>query len=187
LTQESELRQRLHLLRDERINCTRIRHHGNLNLGHLQFTGNDVLIMDFDGEANRPMSERRIKRAALRDAACMIRSFNYVSCAVLFGQVPGFVLKTEAQPELEKWASAWRSWVSAIFLNSYLDTSGSADFLPRSQSERRTLLRCYLIEKCLFELAHEIQYRPDWVRIPVTGLMGQIRTEGAARDEKVSA
>src|SRR6185369_1891038 len=89
---EPEVRRQLAPLRDERIVCTRIRHHGDFHLSHLLFTGSDVMILDFDGEVSRPMSERRIKRGALRDVASMIRSFNYVSCAVLFGQVPGIVV-----------------------------------------------------------------------------------------------
>src|SRR6185369_12754228 len=149
-------------LRDERIVCTRIRHHGDFHLSHLLFTGSDVMILDFDGEVSRPMSERRIRRGALRDVASMIRSFNYVSCAVLFGQVPGIVVANEARPRLERWARAWRTWVSAAFLREYLETAQAGEFVPSSQRERRILLRSYLIEKCLFEINFELEYRRDW-------------------------
>lgn len=186
LKHEADVRQQLLGLRDERITCTRIRHHGDLNLGHVQFTGNDIVITDFDGEPNRPMSERRIKRSALRDVACMIRSFDYISCAVLYGQVPGIVAGTEVQPQIQKWASAWRAWMSAIYLRSYLDVAGNSEFLPQSQKEKRILLRCYLIEKCLYEITHELEYRPDWSRIPVSGILEQLRKESAQRDEKVT-
>jgi maltose alpha-D-glucosyltransferase / alpha-amylase len=187
LKREAEVKQQFSGLRDERISGMRIRHHGDFHLGHLQFTGNDVLIMDFDGEPNRPMSERRIKRSAMRDAACMIRSFSYISNAVLYGQVPGIVAAGDHQPQLERWAGIWRTWMSAIFLHAYLETSGEAEFLPKTQKERRILLRAYLIEKCLFEIAHEIDYRPDWLRIPVKGILHQLQQEGVARDEKVTA
>jgi maltose alpha-D-glucosyltransferase/alpha-amylase len=175
VAQEHLLRGELHPLRDERIVSTRIRHHGDFHLSHVQFTGNDVVITDFDGPAHRPMSERRIKRSAMRDVACMIRSFHYVSYAVLFGQVPGIVAAPESKTHLQEWAEAWRTWVSAIFLRSYLDTAGKGEFVPESQRQRRILMRAYLIDKCLMEINHELEYRPDWVRIPVRGILDQLK------------
>jgi maltose alpha-D-glucosyltransferase/alpha-amylase len=184
LERETELRRQLAPLRDQRVVCTRIRHHGDFHLGHLQFTGNDVMIMDFDGDVSRPMSERRIKRSALRDVASMIRSFNYISFAVLFGQVPGIVLGAEPRPQLENWARAWRKWTSAVFLKSYLDAAGRGEFVPQTQTERRVLLRSYLIEKCLFEINFELEYRLDWVRIPVNGVLELLRASDSAMSEK---
>jgi len=179
LEQEGVLRGLLHALRDERITSTRIRHHGDFHLSHMLFTGNDVVFTDFDGAPDRPLSERRIKRSALRDVACMIRSFNYVSYAVLFGQVPGIVAAPETKPQLEIWAKAWRTWTSAIFLKAYLDTAKSGEFVPPSAKERRILLRSYLIEKCLLEINHELEYRPDWLRIPVRGILDQLKQQVA--------
>jgi maltose alpha-D-glucosyltransferase/alpha-amylase len=173
--QEHVVRGQLYPLRDERILSTRIRHHGDFHLSHLQFTGNDVVFTDFDGPINRPMSERRIKRSAIRDVACMIRSFHYVSYAVLFGQVPGIVAAPEAKAQLQTWAEAWRTWVSAIFLRAYLDAAGGREFVPESQKQRRILMRSYLIEKCLLEINHELEYRPDWLRIPVRGILDQLQ------------
>ncbi len=174
LSQEHVLRGLFHPLRDERIVSTRIRHHGDFHLKHLQFTGNDVIFTDFDGAPDRPLSERRIKRSALRDVACMIRSFDYVSYAVLFGQVPGIVASPDS-PALATWAEAWRIWTSAVFLRSYLEKSGAADFVPQSLRQRRIMLRAYLMEKCLLEINHELEYRPDWLRIPVRGILDVLK------------
>ena len=137
--QESAVRERLYALRDERITSTRIRHHGDFNLTHLLFTGNDVVFTDFDGAPDRPLSERRIKRSALRDVACMIRSFHYISYAVLFGQVPGIVAASNTKANLEMWAEAWRTWTSAIFLRGYLDAAGTP-ILCRSR--RKNVVSC---------------------------------------------
>jgi maltose alpha-D-glucosyltransferase/alpha-amylase len=175
LDQENKLRERLHGLRDERIRTTRIRHHGDLNLNHVLFTANDVVFTDFDGPPDRPLSERRIKRSALRDVACMIRSFHYISYAVLFGQVPGIVAPTESKGRLEMWAEAWCTWTSAIFLRSYLEAAGTGEYVPPTQNERRILLRAYIIEKCLLEINHEMEYRSDWLRIPVRGILDQLK------------
>ena len=121
------------------------------------------------------MGERRIKRSPLRDIASMIRSFHYVSHAVLFDQVPGIVLSRDAYPQLERWAAWWYQWVSALFVKGYLERAGTADFLPRSQEERAVLLESYTLEKALIEIEFELAHRPDWVRIPVHGILEQLR------------
>ena len=185
LARENEVRQLLAGLRDERIHCTRIRHHGDFHLGHLQFTGNDVMIMDFDGDPNRPMSERRIKRSALRDVASMMRSFSYISSAVLYGQVPGIIGASDRHEQLERWAAVWRRWMSALFLRSYLETAGNADFVPNSLREKRILIQSYLLEKCLFEINYELEYRPDWLRIPVQGILDQLQVPNESAIDKV--
>ncbi len=175
LGREPELRSRLQRLRDTRISGTRIRHHADYHLSNLLYTGSDFLISNFEGNPERPIGERRIKRSPLRDVASMVRSFHYVSHAVLFDQVPGIVLSRDAYPQLERWAHSWYMWVSAIFLNGYLKRAGSADFLPRSQEERAVLLEAYTFEKALIEIEFELTHRPDWVRIPVHGILEQLR------------
>jgi maltose alpha-D-glucosyltransferase/alpha-amylase len=176
LERDAQLRSLLHQLRDERIGGLRIRIHGDLHLSQLQFTGNDVMILNFDGDPTRSLTERRLKRSALRDVACMVRSLHYVAYAVLFGQVPGIVAGVDAQ-QLEKWADAWRNWMSAIFVKSYFDAAGNAEFIPSSQKERRILLRTYLVEKCMKEIMHELEYRPSWLRIPVRGLLDHLQRQ----------
>jgi maltose alpha-D-glucosyltransferase / alpha-amylase len=174
LDRESELRRYLQPLRDERIFATRIRHHGDYHLGNMLFTGNDVIVTNFEGDPNRPMSERRIKRSPLRDVASMMRSFHYVAHAVLFGHVPGIIPRKDAQPELEHWAHVWYSWIAGIFLSGYLDCAKDSAFVPRSPQELRTLLTAYMIEKSALEINHELEHRPDWLRIAVRGLHEQL-------------
>jgi trehalose synthase-fused probable maltokinase len=128
LNREGEIRQRLLALRDKRMSGNRIRGHGDYHLSNVLFAGRDWVITNFEGDFNRSLSERRIKRSALRDVATMLRSFHYVSHAALFGDVPGIVPSRESHPQLERWAKAWYQWVSAIFLKQYLQTAGAAPF-----------------------------------------------------------
>jgi maltose alpha-D-glucosyltransferase / alpha-amylase len=175
INREPELRARLVRLRDTRISGTRIRHHADFQLANVLYTGNDFVISNFEGNPERPIGERRIKRSPLRDVASMIRSFHYVSHAVLFDQVPGIVLSRDAYPQLERWAASWYLWVSALFLKGYIERAGNAGFLPRSQEEREVLLEAYTLEKALMEIEYELNHRPDWVRIPVHGILEQLR------------
>ncbi|MFH1573733.1 MAG: alpha-amylase, partial [Acidobacteriota bacterium] len=171
LALEPQIRAGLRPIRDRKITALRIRHHGDFHLGQVLFTGKDFVIIDFEGEPARPLSERRIKRSPLRDVAGMIRSFHYASSAVLFGQVPGVIPGADSLPVLRSWARFWYQCVCAIYLRGYLERAGRAPFLPQGRDELKVLLDAFLMEKALYELGYEMNNRPDWVRIPLQGIM----------------
>ena len=175
LEKQDTLRERFNILRDMRISGTRTRHHGDYHLGNVLYTGSDFVIKNFDGDYTRPMSERRIKRSPIKDVASMVRSLHYVSHAVLFNHVPGIVATQDADWRLERWAKAWYQWVSALFLRGYFETAGAAHWLPQSQPEVRALLDAYTLEKGLMEIEYELANRPDWIRIPLHGVLEQLQ------------
>ncbi len=177
LTRETEIRKQLLQLRDQRVGGVRIRQHGDFQLSNLIYSGNDWVITNFEGDAYRSISERRIKRSALRDVACMLRSLHYVSHAALFGDVPGIIPSREGHPAIEKWAHTWYRWMSCIFLKEYLAAAAGSDFLPSRPTEIRTLLGSYLLERSLLEIEHELQHRPQWVRIPLHGILEHLNPE----------
>jgi maltose alpha-D-glucosyltransferase / alpha-amylase len=177
LAQESEIRERFRPLRTHRIAGMRIRHHGDYHLGQVLYTGKDFVIIDFEGEPARALSERRLKRSPLRDVAGMMRSFQYAAYAALFGQVPGVVPRPETMPALEQWAEFWTRHVKEVFLKGYLDTASGAPFLPHSNEELQILLDVYVMDKALYEVSYELNNRPDWVRIPLTGILRLISGE----------
>ncbi len=174
LSREGELRAQLLALRDKRMSGMRIRNHGDYHLSNVLFTGSDWVLTNFEGDPGRPLSERRIKRSALRDVATMLRSFHYVSHAALFGDVPGIVPSREAHPQLERWARVWYHWVSAVFLKEYFRCCANASFLPQQVDETKILLAAYMIERALIELEYELEQRPAWIRIPLHGILEQM-------------
>src|SRR4051812_34039210 len=151
------------------IDARRIRCHGDLHLGQVLFTGKDFVIIDFEGEPERPVSERHIKASPLRDVAGMLRSFHYAAHAALRGQSQPIVSQ-HANVPIERWATYWSTWVSATFLRGYLAAAMAGGFLPKEESQLHILLRAYLLEKALYELRYELNNRPDWVNIPLEGL-----------------
>jgi maltose alpha-D-glucosyltransferase/alpha-amylase len=169
LDMETEVRRRYRSILQRRINTLRIRVHGDYHLGQVLYTGRDFIIIDFEGEPARPLSERRIKRSPLRDVAGMLRSFHYVSFAALFGQVPG--VRSEDFSLLEPWAQFWYTWVSVAFLKAYLTAAKEEPFLPRDPTELQVLLDAYLLEKAVYELGYELNNRPEWVKVPLQGVM----------------
>ncbi len=171
LAHEADIQKRIRAVLDRKISGARIRIHGDYHLGQVLYTGNDFVMIDFEGEPARPLSERRIKRSALRDVAGMLRSFHYAPHAVVFGQSQGFVVRAEDVGTLETGSRFWHRWVSAAFLRAYLAASDTAAHLPRGSEELRVLLDAYLIEKALYEVVYELNNRPQWVGIPIRGLL----------------
>ena len=169
LALEAEILGRLRRLIDYKIEAMRIRVHGDYHLGQVLFTGNDFVIIDFEGEPARTLSERRIKRSPLRDVAGMLRSFHYASRMAL-NRLEERGLAAESASVMGVWADAWHRWVSAAFLRAYLEATGEAGVLPRSAEQFKTLLDAYVLDKALYELAYELNNRPDWVGIPLQGL-----------------
>jgi maltose alpha-D-glucosyltransferase/alpha-amylase len=150
-----------------KITAVRTRFHGDFHLGQVLRTGKDFYIIDFEGEPARALSERRLKRSPLRDVAGMIRSFHYAAHSALrsYGSI-----RPEDVGRLEAWAEAWYVAVSGIYLNSYLFTVEDAIFVPRDRKEFEVLLRCFLLEKAVYEVGYELNNRPDWVTIPIRGI-----------------
>jgi maltose alpha-D-glucosyltransferase / alpha-amylase len=172
LDRESEVLERFERLTGGRLSAVRIRTHGDYHLGQVLHTGNDFVIIDFEGEPARPLGERRLKRSATRDVAGMLRSFHYAAYAGLFEQVDrGFVASGEQLADLETWTGYWYTWVAAAYLRSYLATADGAAFIPADRDELRTLLEASLLEKAVYELSYEMNNRPNWVRIPLQGML----------------
>ena len=164
---ESRITSILKAFLGRRLNTSRIRVHGDYHLGQVLYTGHDFVIIDFEGEPTRSLYERRLKRLALRDVAGMLRSFSYASQAALRSQE----IKPERLPELQVWARFWVDSVSAVFLKSYLATAGNAPWIPQNQDDLELQLTTMLLEKALYELRYEMNLRPDWVRIPLRGIL----------------
>jgi len=151
----------------------RIRCHGDYHLGQVLYTGKDFIIIDFEGEPARPLSERRIKRSPLRDVAGMLRSFHYAAYTALFAEEAEGVYASHpaALAALEPWARFWYHWVAAVFLRTYREVASRASFLPRAREELQVLLDAYLLQKAVYEVGYELNNRPDWVRVPLRGIL----------------
>jgi len=156
---------------DRKITAMRIRVHGDYHLGQVLYTGKDFVIIDFEGEPAHSLSSRKIKRSPLRDVAGMLRSFHYAANAPLIGKTGGSVFRPDDAVRLEPWAYCWTLWVSAAFLDAYLAASAKSSFLPRSREEFSLLLSVYLLEKAVYELGYELNNRPDWVKLPLRGIL----------------
>jgi len=152
-----ELRDRLQAIGQSGPLGRLIRHHGDYHLGQVLWTErDDWVVLDFEGEPARPLTERRHKRSPLRDVAGMLRSFSYAASASS--------LEHGVDPPV-----GWEGQVRSEFLAGYLDEVDPAIVPSSGALERRLVL--FELEKALYELRYELGHRPDWVRVPVAGIV----------------
>jgi maltose alpha-D-glucosyltransferase / alpha-amylase len=165
LAAEREILAREKRLLDRKTNAVKIRIHGDYHLGQILSTGKDFVILDFEGEPARPLSERKLKRSPLRDVAGMMRSFQYAAYSALWQPA----MRAEDVPFLERWADLWYRQMSSVFLQSYLQTTAGAIFMPESE-DLPIMLEAYVLDKAVYEIGYELNNRPDWVVIPIRGI-----------------
>ncbi len=171
LERRGEIDKRLRVLLGRKLGGKRIRTHGDLHAEQILHTGRDLLIIDFEGEPATPLSQRRLKRSALRDVAGMLRSFHYASYGSLLRPEMGPAIRPEDVPALDGWVRTWNRWVGATFLAGYREATSGASFLPADDADWAALLDVFLLEKACYELTYELNNRPDWVAIPLRGIL----------------
>jgi trehalose synthase-fused probable maltokinase len=162
-----EVREQLRMLTHAGSPGKSIRTHGDYHLGQTLWATDDWVILDFEGEPARSLTERRRKRSPLRDVAGMLRSFAYATIAA------SAVRGTDA-PE------GWEERAREQFLAGYLETVDST-LLPSGQVAIERLLAVFELEKAVYELRYELDNRPDWVGIPVAGIQRLIEQAAATR------
>jgi maltose alpha-D-glucosyltransferase/alpha-amylase len=170
LASEPQIIERFHAALSSPIRAVRSRIHGDYHLGQVLYTGADFVIIDFEGEPARPLSQRRLKRSPLQDVAGMLRSFHYAAHAPLLASTGSVNVDDNNKEKLNGWAEVWSKWVSERFLDEYLKTARGAEFLPPSREEIMGLLQLHVLEKAVYELGYELNNRPGWVAIPLEGI-----------------
>ena len=171
LRAEPEIQERLRGLLGLVGGGQRIRIHGDYHAGQVLWDGRDFIIIDFEGEPGRPLSERRMKRSPLRDVAGMLRSFHYAAYGSLVTAGFGSATRPEDVPLLQPWARTWYESVASVFLCRYLEAMADSPTLPSSDVQLARLLDGLLIQKVFYEIVYELNNRPTWVGIPLRGVL----------------
>jgi maltose alpha-D-glucosyltransferase/alpha-amylase len=140
--------------------------HGDYHLGQVLWNEAEFVILDFEGEPARPLAERRAHQSPLRDVAGMMRSFSYA----VYAQLDAFLDRRPEEAErLLPFARFWESSVTELYVRSYQAAANSAAFVPGPE-HFDGLLRLFLIDKAVYEIDYELNNRPDWLHLPLTGL-----------------
>ena len=146
------------------ITALKIRHHGDLHLGQILIAKDDAYILDFEGEPQRPLEQRRAKAPAARDVAGLIRSLDYATAAAI-GRIDD--LKSEEAPALLARLAELRTELTDALWRSYRDTVTDPKLWPESEDDNRRLLHFFVLEKALYEIIYEAENRPAWLHIPL--------------------
>jgi maltokinase len=158
-----DVRERLNALSNVGVGGRVIRTHGDLHLGQTMLTERGWVILDFEGEPARPLPERRLKRSPLRDVAGMLRSFSYATAG-------SRLLRGRDAP------ADWEDRARERFLAGYHGTM-DRNLLPPGQQATDQLLSVFELEKAVYELRYELNNRPDWVSIPVAGILRLLESD----------
>lgn len=157
-------------------NKTRI--HGNYHLEHILFTGNDFIITGFEGEPDSAFSEGRLKKSPLKDVATMMRSFHYAA----FGKIlMNENYRRRERENLEQWAEQWQHYISRFFLAAYMEQMGKPHWIDSDD----VLLRTFLLERAIDELNYELNYRPEWISIPLRGILYHVNRYKMEKEERI--
>jgi maltose alpha-D-glucosyltransferase/alpha-amylase len=152
----------------ENVRAMKIRHHGDYHLGQVLVAKNDFYIVDFEGEPLKPLEERRSKQSPLRDVAGMLRSFNYAGWSALTRATQN---RPEDRPRLQRAIELWERETAGCFLAGYEAALQGSPAWTEDAATRRSLLDLLLLEKAAYEICYEAQNRPDWVHIPLRGVL----------------
>jgi trehalose synthase-fused probable maltokinase len=145
----------------------KIRHHGDLHLGQVLVAEEDAIIIDFEGEPSRSLAERRRKAPAARDVAGVMRSLDYAAMAARAQRQSLGKLEAPTMRAL----LTWRDQSIDAFLSGYQEAMGQSVLWPDCHDEAKNMLSFFLLEKALYEVEYELSYRPDWLAVPLQGII----------------
>ncbi len=147
----------------------RIRIHGDYHLGQVLCRDHDYILLDFEGEPESSISDRKIKHSPLKDVAGMLRSFHYAAYVALYFGPKAAAIK-QKHPKAEQLAETWFQLVASVYLKSYFTQINRDTLCLHAPEEVEALLRLHLLEKAVYEFGYELNGRPDWAIIPLKGI-----------------
>jgi maltose alpha-D-glucosyltransferase/alpha-amylase len=149
-------------------NLVKTRIHGDLHLGQVLIVQNDWHIIDFEGQPASSLERRRRKDSPLRDVAGVLRSFDYAAQSALRRVVSTVGGGAEM---LAEQAISWRDHAARAFFEAYRETVDGLPSYPQDKKHERDWLNFFLLEKACYELRYEAMNRPDWLELPIKGII----------------
>ncbi len=168
LNKKNSIRKRFTTFDWTKLKGERIRVHGDYHLGQILVKDDDFYILDFEGEPESTIRDRKVKQPPLKDVAGLFRSFHYAIYATIFNNKEPF--NTHSQDQLFKAGEILYSYITGIFLGTYVTETQNANLNLGYNQERIFILKYCLLEKAVYELGYELNSRPQWAIIPLKGI-----------------
>jgi maltose alpha-D-glucosyltransferase/alpha-amylase len=173
LAQRDALHDRLSALLPADIGGLNIRLHGDFRLEQMLIVKDDIFIIGFEGDPAVPFAERQRKAPAARDIAAMIRSIDYSVAAALDRALK---VAPDEQGKLAAALSQWRDRATAALLTTYRETMTNARLWPADLHATKAMVNFFSLEKAVREIEYELAHRPEWLRLPLVGLLRMLES-----------
>ena len=167
LEKKNEIRKRFLNFDWTKLKGERLRVHGDYHLGQILVKDDDFYILDFEGEPESTIRDRKVKQPPLKDVAGLFRSFHYAIYATIFNNIDKY---KQSQEELFEAGEILYQYLIGLFLGTYVIEIQNANINIGYQQERIFLLKYSLLEKAVYELGYELNSRPRWAVIPLKGI-----------------
>jgi maltose alpha-D-glucosyltransferase/alpha-amylase len=172
LENKNSLRKRFVAFDWTKLKGERIRVHGDYHLGQILVKDDDFFILDFEGEPESTIRDRKVKQPPLKDVSGLFRSFHYAIYATIFNNSEHY--KYEQEDLFQAGELLYRYFIG-VFLETYVTEVQNANLNIGYHQERIFLLEYSLLEKAVYELGYELNSRPRWAVIPLKGISNIIK------------
>ncbi|MEZ4859362.1 MAG: trehalose synthase [Flavobacteriaceae bacterium] len=167
LEQKNEIRKRFLDFDWTKLKGERLRVHGDYHLGQILVKNGDFHILDFEGEPESTIRDRKVKQPPLKDVAGLFRSFHYAIYATIFNNGDKY---PQTEEELFYAGELLYRYFIGVFLESYTEKIQNANINIGYSQERIYVLKYSMLEKAVYELGYEMNARPLWAVIPLEGI-----------------
>ncbi len=171
LERKNEIRKKFVNFDWTKLKGERIRVHGDYHLGQVLVQGDDFYLLDFEGEPESTIRDRKVKQPPLKDVAGMFRSFHYAIYATIFSNGENYPY---SQDDLFKAGEILYRYFIGVFLEAYITLIQKENLNIGYNQERIFILKYCMLEKAGYELGYEMNSRPLWAVIPLEGIMNII-------------
>ncbi|RED50720.1 phosphotransferase [Seonamhaeicola aphaedonensis] len=167
LDKKNQIRKRFLSFDWTKLKSERIRIHGDYHLGQILVHNDDFYILDFEGEPESTIRDRKVKQPALKDVAGLFRSFHYAIYGTIFNNFKAYNI---SQNDLFNAGELFYRYLTSLFLDTYITEIQEANLNLGYNQERIFILKYCLLEKAVYELGYELNSRPQWAVIPLKGI-----------------
>ena len=117
LDSKNEIRKRLVNFDWTKLKGERIRIHGDYHLGQVLVQNDDFCILDFEGEPESTIRDRKVKQPPLKDVAGLFRSFHYAIYSTIFNHQDSY---KKEQKELFEYGELLYKYMVSIFMETFV-------------------------------------------------------------------
>ncbi|MCP9199637.1 trehalose synthase [Gramella sp. GC03-9] len=157
-----------------KMKSERIRIHGDYHLGQVLVDDDDFYLLDFEGEPESTIQDRKVKQPPLKDVAGMFRSFHYAIYSTIFNNDGSF---ETSQEDLFRAGEILYKYMIGVFMETYVDKVQTENLNIGYRQEIEFLLDYCLLEKAVYELGYELNSRPRWTIIPLRGIASILKNK----------